>query len=91
MGTSRAQSKRASAALDAAAAKAPRKSQGEPGSPWPILLSRVAFVFTLALVIARALMSEVVRGAMDVTFGLDEARPEYVAAGLRALRFCAGP
>ena len=30
------------------------------------------------------------RGAMDVTFGLDEGRPEYVAAGLRALRFCAG-
>jgi aminoglycoside phosphotransferase (APT) family kinase protein len=30
------------------------------------------------------------RGAMDVAFGLDEGRPEYVAAGLRALRLCAG-
>ena len=30
------------------------------------------------------------RGAMDVAFGLDEGRREYVAAGLRALRLCAG-
>jgi aminoglycoside 2''-phosphotransferase len=30
------------------------------------------------------------RGAMDVTFGLEMQRPDYVAAGLRALRLCAG-
>ena len=30
------------------------------------------------------------RGAMDVSFGLDHGRPEYVAAGLRALNLCAG-
>ena len=30
------------------------------------------------------------RGTMDVAFGLDRGRPEYVAAGLRALRLCAG-
>ena len=29
------------------------------------------------------------RGAMDVTFGIEMRRPEYVAAGLRALRLCA--
>lgn len=28
------------------------------------------------------------RGALDVTFGTDSRRPEYVAAGLRALRLC---
>ena len=30
------------------------------------------------------------RGVMDVAFGLDRGRPEYVAAGLRALEMCGG-
>jgi aminoglycoside phosphotransferase (APT) family kinase protein len=30
------------------------------------------------------------RGAMDVAFGLDRNRPEYVRAGLTALRLCTG-
>jgi aminoglycoside 2''-phosphotransferase len=30
------------------------------------------------------------RGAMDVAFGIEMQRPEYVAAGLRALHLCAG-
>jgi aminoglycoside phosphotransferase (APT) family kinase protein len=30
------------------------------------------------------------RGAMDVAFGLDRNRPEYVLAGLTALRLCTG-
>ena len=30
------------------------------------------------------------RGAMDVAFGLDQNRPEYVRSGLRALQLCAG-
>lgn len=30
------------------------------------------------------------RGAMDVAFGMETERPEYVTAGLRALRLCAG-
>jgi O-antigen ligase len=63
---SRSQSKKASSALDAAAAKAPRPSAGEPASPWPVLLSRAAFVLTLALVIARTLMSESVRAGVDI-------------------------
>jgi len=29
------------------------------------------------------------RGVMDVPFGLETGRPEYVTAGLRALYFCA--
>jgi aminoglycoside phosphotransferase (APT) family kinase protein len=29
------------------------------------------------------------RGAMDVAFGLERERPEYVTAGIRALHFCA--
>lgn len=41
-----------------------------------------------ALPVARYLAA--CRGAMDVAFGLEQARPEYVAAGLRALRSCAG-
>jgi O-antigen ligase len=71
---SRSQSKKAAAALDAAAAKAPARradddADREPASPWPVLLSRAAFILTLALVIARALMSETIRAAMDVTPG----------------------
>ena len=31
------------------------------------------------------------RGAMDVAFGLEYARPEYIAAGLRALHLCVRP
>jgi hypothetical protein len=30
------------------------------------------------------------RGAMDVAFGLDRNRPEYVRAGLTALQLCTG-
>ena len=30
------------------------------------------------------------RGAMDVAFGVEQRRPEYVGAGLRALYLCAG-
>lgn len=41
-----------------------------------------------ALPVARYLAA--CRGAMDVAFGLEQARPEYVAAGLQALRSCAG-
>ena len=67
MSNSRSQSKKASAALSAAAAKAPRR--GEGASPWPVLLSRVAFALTLALTIARALMSETIRGGTDVIPG----------------------
>ena len=69
MGKSRSQSTKASSTLDAAAAKAPRKGDGNRMSPWSILLSRVAFVFTLALVIARALMTEIIRGGTDVIPG----------------------
>lgn len=41
-----------------------------------------------ALCLARYLAA--CRGAMDVAFGLDRRRPEYVAAGLRALQQAAG-
>ena len=40
-----------------------------------------------ALDVARYLAA--CRGALDVTFGTEMQRPEYVAAGLRALRLCA--
>lgn len=72
MSKSRSQSKNAAAALDAAAARAParpRPAPGEPASPWPVLLSRAAFVLTLALVIARALMSETIRESLEVIPG----------------------
>ena len=67
MAKSRTQSKKATATLDAAAAQAPaRSASGEPASAFPVILSRTAFVLTLAVVIARALMTEVVREAVDV-------------------------
>ena len=72
MSKSRSQSKKASATLDAAvaaaAAKAPPRA-GEPAGRWPVMISRFAFILTLALVIARALMSETVRESLDVTPG----------------------
>ena len=75
MGKSRSQLKRAASTPDAAAAKAPapaaaaaaaRHSSDDAESLLPVLLSRAALILTLALVIARALMSETVRDAVDV-------------------------
>ena len=43
-----------------------------------------------ANVLARARFRAACRGVGDVTFGLSTERPEYVTAGLRALRLCAG-
>ena len=44
-----------------------------------------------ALTLARARYLAACRGVLDVTFGLETGRPEYVDAGLRALAACAAP
>jgi len=40
--------------------------------------------------VSRARFMAACRGVGDVKFGLETDRPEYIAAGLRALRLCAG-
>jgi aminoglycoside phosphotransferase (APT) family kinase protein len=40
--------------------------------------------------LARGQYRAACRGVGDVTYGISTSRPEYVAAGLRALRLCAG-
>lgn len=44
-----------------------------------------------APMLARARYLAACRGVLDVTFGLEKGRPEYVDAGLRALAACAAP
>jgi aminoglycoside phosphotransferase (APT) family kinase protein len=39
-------------------------------------------------VLSRARYMAACRGVMDVTFGLERSRPEYIAGGLRALSLC---
>jgi hypothetical protein len=39
-------------------------------------------------VLVRARFMAACRGVADVVFGIDTNRPEYVAAGLRALALC---
>jgi O-antigen ligase/tetratricopeptide (TPR) repeat protein len=58
--------KSAAATLDAVAAKGRPADGGGSASMLPVLITRVAFTLTLALVIARALMSETIRSGFDV-------------------------